>query len=78
MLPADAPFDRVFRALAALGCIVRRQNKVHVQFQRMMPDGRVQNGTLPDHDTVYIGVLSSALRQLGIAPREFMEAYRES
>ena len=78
MLPAEATLERVLKVLQALGCTLKRRNKGHIHLTRKAPDSAIRNGTLPDHDTILVGTLHSALRRLGISATEFMAAYERA
>ena len=75
--PADAPADRVFRALAALGFEVVRSGN-HVSLARTEADGTVTPMTLPGHTTIKAGTLRAALTQSGIQRDEFLREYQRA
>jgi predicted RNA binding protein YcfA (HicA-like mRNA interferase family) len=75
--PADAPQDRVLRALRDLGFeIVRRGN--HISLARTESDGTVTPMTLPGHSTLKGSTLRSILTQSGISRDEFLRAYEQA
>ncbi len=75
--PVDAPYDRVLRALQALGFeVVRRGN--HISLARTAPDGTLTPMTLPGHRTIKGSTLRTALTQSGIARDDFIRAYDEA
>lgn len=75
--PADAPADRVLRALAALGFVVVRAGN-HVSLARTEPDGTVTPMTLPGHKTLKAGTLRAALTQGGVTRDEFLREYQRA
>lgn len=74
--PADAPADRVFRALAALGFEVVRSGN-HVSLARTESDGTITPMTLPGHKTLRAGTLRAALTQSGISRDDFLREYQQ-
>jgi predicted RNA binding protein YcfA (HicA-like mRNA interferase family) len=72
--PVDAPFDRVLRALQALGFEVVRSGN-HISLARAEPDGTLTPMTLPGHRTIKGSTLRTALTQSGIARDDFLRAY---
>lgn len=75
--PVDAPYDRVLRALRALGFEVVRTGN-HVALARTESDGTVTPMTLPGHRTIKSSTLRTALTQSGISREEFIRAYEEA
>lgn len=75
--PADAPADRVLRALAALGFAVVRSGN-HVSLARTEPDGTVTPMTLPGHSTLKAGTLRAALTQSGVSRDDFLREYQRA
>ena len=63
--PADAPAERVLRALALLGFVVVLTGN-HVSLSRTEADGTETPTTLPGHRTIKAGTLRAALTQSGI------------
>jgi predicted RNA binding protein YcfA (HicA-like mRNA interferase family) len=74
--PKDAPADRVFRALAALGFTVVRSGN-HISLARTEPDGTVTPMTLPGHSTLKAGTLRAALTQSGVSRDDFLREYHQ-
>jgi predicted RNA binding protein YcfA (HicA-like mRNA interferase family) len=72
--PVDAPFDRVVKALAALGFHVVRTGN-HVALARTEPDGSITPMTLPGHRILKGSTLRSVLTQSRISREDFMRAY---
>jgi predicted RNA binding protein YcfA (HicA-like mRNA interferase family) len=75
--PKDAPADRVFRALAALGFEVIRTGN-HVSLARTEEDGTVTPMTLPGHKTLKSGTLRAALTQSGLSREDFLREYESA
>jgi predicted RNA binding protein YcfA (HicA-like mRNA interferase family) len=75
--PADAPADRVLRALAALGFVVVRSGN-HVSLARTEADATVTPMTLPGHATLKAGTLRAALTQSGVSRDEFLREYQRA
>lgn len=75
--PADAPADRVLKALAALGFVVVRSGN-HVSLARAEADGTVTPMTLPGHATIKGPTLRAALTQSGISRDEFLREYQRA
>ena len=75
--PTDAPADRVFRALAALGFAVVRAGN-HVSLARTEPDGTVTPMTLPGHPTIKRSTLRAALTQSGVSRDDFLREYQQA
>jgi predicted RNA binding protein YcfA (HicA-like mRNA interferase family) len=75
--PADAPADRVLRALAALGFDVIRSGN-HVSLARTEDDGTVTPMTLPGHSTLKAGTLRAALTQSGVSRDDFLREYQRA
>jgi predicted RNA binding protein YcfA (HicA-like mRNA interferase family) len=75
--PIDAPYDRVLRALRALGFEVVRTGN-HIALARTESDGTVTPMTLPGHRTIKSSTLRTALTQSGISRDEFIRAYEDA
>jgi predicted RNA binding protein YcfA (HicA-like mRNA interferase family) len=75
--PADAPSDRVLRALAALGFAVVRAGN-HVSLARAEPDGTITPMTLPGHRTIKGPTLRAALTQSGVPRDESLREYQKA
>jgi predicted RNA binding protein YcfA (HicA-like mRNA interferase family) len=75
--PADAPSDRVLRALAALGFEVVRTGN-HISLARQEADGTVTPMTLPGHKTFKSGTLRAALSLSGVARDDFIREYQRA
>ena len=75
--PADAPLDRVLRALSALGFVVVRSGN-HVSLARTEPAGTVTPMTLPGHRLIKGPTLRAALAQSGVARDEFLRVYQRA
>lgn len=76
-LPIDAPYDRVLRALRALGFAVVRTGN-HIALARTEPDGTVIPMTLPGPRTIKGSTLRTALTQSGISRDDFIRAYEQT
>ena len=75
--PVDAPYDRVLRALRALGFEVVRTGN-HIALARTEPDGTVTPMTLPGHRTIKGSTLRTALTQSRISRDDFIRAYEQA
>ena len=75
--PVDAPYDRVLRALHALGFEVLRRGN-HISLARTESDGTVTPLTLPGHRTIKGSTLRTALTQSGIPRDDFIRAYEQA
>ena len=75
--PVDAPYDRVLRALQALGFEVVRTGN-HIALARTESDGTVTPITLPGHRAIKGSTLRTALTQSGIARDDFIRAYQQA
>ena len=75
--PVDAPYDRVLRAMKALGFEVVRTGN-HISLARTEPDGTVTPMTLPGHRTLKGSTLRTILTQSGITRDDFLRAYEDA
>ena len=75
--PVDAPYDRVLRALQALGFEVVRIGN-HISLARTEADGSITPMTLPGHRTIKGSTLRTVLTQSGIARDDFIRAYERA
>ena len=75
--PVDAPYDRVLRALQALGFEVVRTGN-HIALARTESDGPVTPMTLPGHRIIKGSTLRTALTQSGIPRDDFIRAFQRS
>lgn len=75
--PVDAPYDRVLRALQALGFEVVRTGN-HISLARTEADGSITPMTLPGHRTIKGSTLRTVLTQSGIARDDFIRAYQQA
>jgi len=75
--PVDAPYDRVLRALRALGFEVVRTGN-HIALARTESDGTVTPMTLPGHRTIKSSTLRAALTQSRIRRDDFIRAYEQA
>lgn len=72
--PADAPKQKVLRALHALGFRLVRERE-HISMARENPDGTTTPLTMPNHDHLKASTLRTICTQAGIARDEFLAAY---
>lgn len=63
---------KVIRALERLGFVQIRQKGSHIILKRETSEG-VTGCTVPAHDEVAVGTLSSILKQAQISPEEFLQ-----
>jgi predicted RNA binding protein YcfA (HicA-like mRNA interferase family) len=75
--PADAPADRVLRALSALGFAVVRAGN-HASLARVEPDGSITPMTLPGHKSLKSGTLRAAFTQSGVSRDDFLREYQRA
>jgi len=75
--PADAPKQKVLRALASLGFRIVRERE-HISMVRENRDGSSTPLTLPNHNRLKASTLRTVCSQAGIARAEFLEAYRKA
>jgi predicted RNA binding protein YcfA (HicA-like mRNA interferase family) len=74
--PADAPIERVTRALERLGFRVVRTGN-HVAMVRETPDGSTTPLTMPNHRKIKGSTLRTILTQAGIPRDQFLSIYEE-
>jgi predicted RNA binding protein YcfA (HicA-like mRNA interferase family) len=63
---------KAIRALERLGFVQVRQKGSHVTLKKVT-DAGVTGCTVPAHDALAIGTLSSILKQAQVTPEEFLE-----
>jgi predicted RNA binding protein YcfA (HicA-like mRNA interferase family) len=63
---------KAIRALERLGFVQVRQRGSHVTLKRETDEG-VTGCTVPMHDKIAIGTLSSILKQAQVTPEEFLD-----
>jgi len=72
--PADAPRERVLRALQVLGFELLREGN-HIAMARANPDGTKTPLTMPNHRLIKGSTLRLILRQSDISRDDFLDAY---
>lgn len=75
--PADAPKQKVMRALEALGFHLVRERE-HISMLRVNPDGSRTPLTMPNHRALKASTLRTICAQAGISRDEFLAAYHKS
>jgi predicted RNA binding protein YcfA (HicA-like mRNA interferase family) len=75
--PADAPKQKVVKALEKLGFEIVRQ-KEHISMIRLNPDGSRTPLTMPNHPKIKASTLRAICTQAGISRDDFFKVYEES
>jgi predicted RNA binding protein YcfA (HicA-like mRNA interferase family) len=75
--PADAPKQKVVRALESLGFKLVRE-KEHTSMIRENPDGTRTPLTMPNHPRLKASTLRTICTQSGISRDDFLQAYEKS
>ncbi len=75
--PADAPRERVLKALAALGFELVRDGN-HLALTRKNEDESQTPLTLPNHRVIKGSTLRTILTQSGISRDDFLNAYDQA
>jgi predicted RNA binding protein YcfA (HicA-like mRNA interferase family) len=75
--PADAPIERVIKALDVLGFRLVREGN-HIAMVRENPDGTRTPLTIPNHSKIKGSTLRTLLTQSNITREDFVRAYDDA
>ncbi len=75
--PADAPIEKVIRALELLGFQMVREGN-HISMVRENPDGTRTPLTIPNHRRLKSSTLRTILTQSNISREDFLKAYENA